>query len=444
MKKIRNAVSVIFECNGEVFSIERQNHLKNYPGYTAFVGGKVDKEDYEKKFDSELLAKHVPELIAALIRETKEEIGIDVLKLIDDKIITDVKYIGRALTPDFNIHRFNTSFFKVSFVKKMDFTLDHNEIKNASWSTPIKVLDQWKQGERLIVPPVRYFIEALAKDINFKDILIFENRFDLDKVVPWVESISGLIQVMPLSNTIPPAQRTNAFIVGDIIIDPSPKDEDEYNKFCYTIKNYNLSSIFITHHHKDHHQFSTKLAKDYSLPMSMSAYTYHRCKNVYGEHYFSGIKINFVGENEIVTKWKNEDVIVIEVPGHDDGQLALIPASKKWMIVSDLFQGIGTVVVGGEEGDMQKYFSTLKKVIELKPDCVIPSHGIALGGTFILEKTLEHREFREKQILQMHNEGLDKEQMLKRIYFDIPIHIHKYALANIESHLEKLKNEDKL
>ena len=80
----------------------------------------------------------------------------------------------------------------------------------------------------------------------------------------------------------------------------------------------------------------------------------------------------------------------------------------------------------------------------LSPKAVYPSHGIVLGGTHILEKTLKHRELREAQIKKMHESGLNEQQMLERIYFDLPQKLHKYALANINSHLLKLKGENKL
>ena len=60
-------------------------------------------------------------------------------------------------------------------------------------------------------------------------------------------------------------------------------------------------------------------------------------------------------------------------------------------MAGDLFQGVGTVVIGEPEGNMQTYMETLKKVIKLNPKCVFPSHGIALGGSHILQKNLVTR-----------------------------------------------------
>lgn len=444
-KEVRDAVSLIFVFEDKIFSIVRQNFLRAFPGYTAFPGGKVDKSDHEYPLAGHpLYAIHSRELVAAMIREAEEELGINIDDLISTKIITDLSYIGRAKTPDFNPYRFNTHFFRIVLNKQIDFKVDTNEAHSFEWSKASEILESYNRGERLIVPPVRFFIEALAESLSFSGQLIFENRFDLTKIVPMIESIKGVKQIMPLSNTVPPADRTNAFLIGNILIDPAPKDEFELSRFMETIKLEKVEKIFLTHHHRDHHNFAPEIAENLSIPLLMSDFTYNHSLKVYGIDYFRKNKIKILKEGDILTQWLGEDVLIIEVPGHDEGQLALMPKSRKWFLAGDLFQGIGTVVVGGEEGNMTKYFLTLEKVIKLAPKVVFPSHGIGLGGTIILEKTLEHRKFREKQILEMYEKGISIEEMLKAIYFNIPEKILKYARANIQSHLEKLKREKRI
>ncbi len=246
---------------------------------------------------------------------------------------------------------------------------------------------------------------------------------------------------MPLSNTLPPASRTNAFLIGDVLVDPSPKDEDELRKFLETIKDSSIKRIFITHHHGDHHQYSREIAKFFGAPLYMSRFTRDRLLKLGGKNYFDDVDVCVVSEGEEMGRWLESAVRVYEVPGHDEGQLALAPDNMKWFIAGDLFQGIGTVVVGGEEGDMAAYFKTLKKVIELAPRAVYPSHGIALGGAHILEKTLKHRRLREEQVKALYRKGHSIEEILEKIYFDIPDGLKKYALANISSHLKKIKDE---
>jgi glyoxylase-like metal-dependent hydrolase (beta-lactamase superfamily II)/8-oxo-dGTP pyrophosphatase MutT (NUDIX family) len=429
IKPIRDAVSLVFVFEDKLFSIVRQNFLKAFPGYTAFPGGKVDKEDRETD----------DFLLTAARREAIEELGFDIL----DKTVLSINKIGLAVSPEFNPLRFNTHFYRITLDSMPEFIVDENEARVFEWLRPKELLNSFDLGERLIVPPMRFFLEAFDKDIQFKQQLIFKDRFNLSIEVPSIEPLKSFIQVMPRSLTVPPADRTNAFLIGNekkVLVDPSPMDEGELERFLYTIKNYEIEKIMITHHHGDHHKYAPKIARDFNLDIHLSEDTYHRILK-YDSEYFDDIKIHILKEGDILCSWLNENVRIVEVPGHDEGQLALMPDSKKWFLAGDLFQGVGTVVVGGDEGDMSKYFNTLKKVISLNPSCVIPSHGIALGGTNILQKTLEHREFRESQIIEMNDKGMSIDEMVETIYFDLPQNILKYARANIVSHLEKINKK---
>jgi ribonuclease/clavin/mitogillin len=219
---------------------------------------------------------------------------------------------------------------------------------------------------------------------------------------------------------------------------------DEYRKLLGVLSLYQLDKIFITHHHADHHQYAPELARHFGLPIYISLDSFNRCRKKHGEDYFKDINVEHPVEGDTVGTWLGQDINVISVPGHDEGHLALAPKNLLWCIVGDLFQGVGTVVVGGAEGDMQKYVNSLRKIIQLNPRSVTPSHGITLGGTNILQKTLKHREIREEQIQELFQAGKDPNEILKIIYFDIPRKLHPYALANIESHLKKLKQEEKI
>lgn len=439
---IRDAVSLVIVCENEVFTIKRQNFLRSFPGYTAFPGGKIDQTDFEfnsKGKYGDIEAQH----LGALVREGEEELGINFLT---DLRVKSIDYMATALSPEFNPNRFNTFFYRIELCEKVKFTLDKGEFQEGMWLNPLEVINQWNLGLRLCVPPVRMIFEELAKNIDVKKV-IFPKRYDLNFEVPHVEIISGLWQVMPLSDTVPPADRTNSFILGDdlvVMIDPSPKDKSELEKFLNTILQKKISKIFLTHHHGDHHRNLNLLLDKLKLPVVMSQDTYERISRLNGRDYFQGAQIEIAKHNDCLTLWKGKKVFCHHVPGHDEGHMALAPESLEWCIVGDLFQGIGTVVVGGEEGDMQKYFNTLQYIIDLQPGCVIPSHGIALGGVNIIEKTLAHRKLREEQILEMHQEGLSKQEMLERIYFDIPIKLHKYAMANINSHYVKLVKDGKI
>lgn len=445
MSKIIDAVSIVITCGNEMFAIQRQYYLNAFPGYWAFPGGKVEKEDAAFCSAHELCQKLDQRLFGAVVREGLEELGIDLHEEIKKGNVRSVDYLGLAITPDFNPYRFATYFFKIDFTKKLDFVIDQNEARVAEWMSAATLLQKYNQGQILAVPPVIKVIETLGKkpDTTFIQDLNFD--YDHKTSVPYIENLKGMRQIMPSSHTLPPATRTNAFLIGDdvrIIVDPSPRDDEEYGKFLNTLNIWGAHKILLTHHHPDHYERSDKLAKEMNFPILLSRDTYQRIKKKQ-PNFFDGITVELVGEGDVVTKWLGNDVIVMEIPGHDEGQIALYSRDNSWFLAGDLFQGIGTVVIGGEEGDMKKYFCTLERIIKMSPKVVFPSHGIGLGGTSILEKTLEHRKQREAQILNLHLEGHSPEQMLEKIYAEVDKKLWPYALENIHKHLTKLK-ADKL
>jgi endoribonuclease LACTB2 len=443
MSKIIDAVSIVLTCGEEMFAIQRQYYLSAFPGYWAFPGGKVEKEDAAFCSDHELCKNLDQRLFGALVREGKEELGIDLHEEIKSGRVRAVDYLGLAVTPDFNPYRFATYFFKIDFSQKVDFVIDKNEARFAEWISAKALLERYNNGNILAVPPVIKVIETLG---NYPEIKFIENinfSYDSSKAVPYIENLKGIRQIMPLSHTLPPATRTNAFLIGDedkIIVDPSPINDDEYVKFKNTLSLWGANKILLTHHHPDHYERANLLAKDLSLPILLSAYTFDRISRRYPD-FFQDVETFIVKEGDVVTKWLGHDVIVMDIPGHDEGQVALYSKDLSWFLAGDLFQGIGTVVIGGEEGNMKKYFETLERIIKLSPKVVFPSHGIGLGGTSILEKTLVHRKQREAQILNLYLGGDSPEQMLEKIYVDVDKALWPYALENINKHLVKLREE---
>jgi glyoxylase-like metal-dependent hydrolase (beta-lactamase superfamily II)/8-oxo-dGTP pyrophosphatase MutT (NUDIX family) len=443
MSKIIDAVSIVLTCGDKMFTIQRQYFLNAFPGYWAFPGGKVEVGDETYSIEHEKLKEINHRLFGALVREAQEELGIDIREEIKSGSVTKVDYLGLAVTPDFNPYRFATFFFKIEFSSLKEFAVDTNEAKFAGWMSAAQILMMFNEGHLLAVPPVIKVIETLGKDPNTSKIDDINFAYDNAQHIPYIESIKGIKQIMPLSHTLPPATRTNAFLIGDkesgrILIDPSPQNHEEYRKFKNTLSLFGVDKILITHHHPDHYELSNELARELNLPILISQ---DSCDRIVKKtpNFFDGIHMQFLKEGDVLTKWLGRDVLIMEIPGHDEGQLAPYASDNSWFIAGDLFQGIGTVVIGGEEGDMRKYFSTLERIIKLSPKVVFPSHGIGLGGTFILEKTLKHRKEREAQVLSYYLEGLKPEEMLPKIYAEVKKELWPYALENILKHLEKLK-----
>ncbi|WP_417336454.1 MBL fold metallo-hydrolase [Halobacteriovorax marinus] len=438
---MRDSVSVIFTFEDKVFSIQRQNYLKAFPGYTAFPGGKVDKEDRENSsIIPELFNALSKELYFALRREIVEELNFDLEKSLEK--ILSVKEVGVAITPEFNPYRFKTHFIRIELSEEVEFEVDAGEAKCSSWTKALDILNSYKRAEILAVPPTVKLFQNLARDINFSEVLDLSLDHNPAKEVPMIESIYGVKQFLPLSHTFPPANRTNCFLIGDehsVLIDPSPRDRDELAKLINHLSKFSVDELFITHHHPDHHEFATEIATHFNVTIGLSRDTLERIRSKHGEDYFKDVEIKIYKEGDLLTQSCGSEVYIYEVPGHDEGQLALAPKTLNWFLVGDLIQTVGTVVIGAPEGDMAKYYDSLNRVIDLDPKFIIPSHGIAIGGVHKLSKTLAHRQMREKEISELKSLGKTNQEILEIVYEGLDVRLHKYAMKTIEAHLKKLK-----
>ncbi len=448
LKKIKESVSAILIVKNEVFVTKRPAHMPVFPGYFATPGGKVDAEDSQKGPLPAMFQVAENHIMWAIIRELKEELGFDVLSFYEQGKLKAVSFYGEAVTPEFNPYRFKNTYIRFELLEKPEFILAKDEIEEGIWSTAEKFIADFNQGNILAVPPAMRILEQIKNDFSFKGPVEFKELTD-DEFVYTIESLKGIKQFLPLSNTFPPANRTNSFLIGDddavkILIDPSPKPS-EFEKYFKTISQYKIDAILITHHHPDHYECLDQLIDRTSLPIFMSKITFDRISRKKGDDYLKKMQIKFLKEGDIVTTYLGSPVEVLEVPGHDDGQIALRPKSNKWFLVGDLIQTIGTVVIGDDEGNMSEYFKSLNRVIDLKPNVILPSHGIIIGGVHRLEETLKHRQMREDQILHLiTKEGKNFEQILDVVYEGLDERLIPYAKKTLKCHIDKLVKDKKI
>ena len=445
---MRESVSAVFTTSEKIYFIKRQNFLPVFPGYYATPGGKVDETDSQISVGVEKFKTHFPKdfslnIIEALVREVREELEFDLIEAIDSGKVVRIDNIGTAITPEFNPYRFKNYYIKIELKQAVDFKIEKNEIEFGEWSRPIDLLERYNKAEVLAVPPAVTLLKTFAKNISHHTPIDLSLPHDPETEVPMIESLSGVRQFLPLSNTFPPANRTNCFIIGDnetnkILIDPSPKDKNEYQKLVKSIKKIGFNKILLTHHHPDHYEFSIDLAQEFGVGFVMSEYTYRKI----GADYFINVPVSFIKEGDVVTQSLGIDVIAYEVPGHDEGQLALAPKTLNWFLAGDLIQTIGTVVIGAPEGDMKKYFHSLERVIQLSPKNIIPSHGIIVGGTHKIIETLNHRKERESHIRELQKQNKSIEEMLAIVYEGLKPALLPYARKTIEAHLQKINIEN--
>jgi endoribonuclease LACTB2 len=443
---IHDAVTAVLTHGDALLMTRRQPHLHAFPGYWAFPGGKVDRTESDAPLATPPLAAHPPRLMHALVRELREELALDLPAEIAAGRVRRLVALGEVTTPPFAPARFRTWFYRIDFTERPPLTPDAGECAEIAWEPAALLSQRFARGQMLMVPPTRMVMERLLADIDADHVPAFDKHHDADVEVPWIEAIAGLRILAVRSNTLPPADRTNAFLFGDerrVLVDPSPGDARELDKLCALLDEMPFDEVFLTHHHPDHREFADDIARRYRVPIGMSADTRARI-GARAPGFLRDLEVKTYADGDLLTQWLGQPVRLHAVPGHDEGQLAVMPDGREWCIVSDLIQGVGTVVVGGPEGNMRKYFASLQRVIDDDPMVVIPSHGMALGTTFRIRETLAHRKKREQQVLDLHAAGKSPDEMLPIVYVGIDPRLLPLARINIESHLTKLREEGRL
>lgn len=447
-RPIHDAVTAILLQGQDLYLAQRHPALPAFSGYYAFPGGKVDRTDADTPLPARLLADQPPRLMRALARELQEELGFDLVAACNDGLVERLVCLGEVTTPAFAPMRFRTWFYKVVLRERPEFALDPGESVSAEWQSIAEWRRRYAAGRLLVAPPTLIAIEAIDADLHVAAL----PRLDVDfpeGEIPWVEPLGGLRILLVRSNTLPPATHTNVFWFGGagaprVLVDPSPADRAEFGRLCRRLDEFGIDLVFLTHHHPDHREFADEIARRYQVPIGLSADSHARLQARAGAKYFDGVEVRHFADGDVLTQWQGEPVRLVAVPGHDEGQLAPMAESRAWCIVGDLIQGIGTVVIAPPEGNMRKYFESLRKVIALDPAVIIPSHGLALGGTHFLRKALEHRQQREREIHARHAAGLSEDQILGEVYRDVDPRLLPLARINIRSHLDKLREDGAL
>jgi glyoxylase-like metal-dependent hydrolase (beta-lactamase superfamily II) len=133
-------------------------------------------------------------------------------------------------------------------------------------------------------------------------------------------------------------------------------------------------------------------------------------------------------------------------PGHAPDHLCYYLVEEKALFTGDVVLGAGTTVIPDDSGDLGQYLDSLRRLLELDLETIYPAHGpVILNPKEKIREYLAHRELRERQVLAALGDGPHEvTTIVKRIYVDVPEHLHGAAASSVRSHLKKLRKEGRV
>ncbi|KAF1002208.1 uncharacterized protein LOC141702041 [Apium graveolens] len=200
--------------------------------------------------------------------------------------------------------------------------------------------------------------------------------------------------------------------------------------------------VFVTHHHNDHVDGLSAVQKsnpDASLLAHDS--TMRRIRK-------DGLSLSYTpvsGAEEICIG--GQRLRVISAPGHTDGHMALLHLSTHSLIVGDHCVGQGSAVLDiSSGGNMNDYFQTTYRFMEVSPCTLIPMHGrINLWPKHLLCEYLKNRRNRESSVLKSIEDGAETLfDIVANVYSNVDRSFWFLAASNVRLHVDHLAHQNKL
>ncbi|HUP76069.1 MAG TPA: MBL fold metallo-hydrolase [Acidimicrobiales bacterium] len=141
----------------------------------------------------------------------------------------------------------------------------------------------------------------------------------------------------------------------------------------------------------------------------------------------------------------------LHTPGHISNHMcfALEPRTRsdaEIVFTGDHVMGWSTTIVPPPDGDMVAYFASLQRLLHHRDATYYPTHGppIAHGHDYVTA-LLAHRRERESQVLEQLASGPRTIlTMVKVIYADVGVELHRPASRSVLAHLFKLVDEGRV
>jgi glyoxylase-like metal-dependent hydrolase (beta-lactamase superfamily II) len=254
------------------------------------------------------------------------------------------------------------------------------------------------------------------------------------------------IRVLPVRTpTLPPATRTNCYIVGEagaaVAIDPATPHADEQARLDDYVarEGIHLAAVVLTHHHIDHVGDAARLAGKHGVPVWAHRETAARVDG--------RVQISRTLEDGERLDVGPGGLRALFTPGHAPGHLCFVDAAAKAIVAGDMVASVGTIIVEpGDGGDMRLYLDSLRRLrgeVDGGATTLLPAHGppIVDGGAR-LDFYVAHRLEREGRVAAALGDApATVAELVPPVYPDVAAALYPLAARSLLAHLYKLEYE---
>jgi hydroxyacylglutathione hydrolase len=261
--------------------------------------------------------------------------------------------------------------------------------------------------------------------------------------LPLSKEVDFVFPIPVPTQTLPPHRETNSFLLGHReigMIDAGFWDESGAEALVDHVRRdgtCRLSWLALTHWHPDHLVGADRIRERTGCRVGIHASEADKLAPLRADFTFrGGDRIAFDGK----------ELEVIHTPGHSSGHCCFFLRQQGVLFTGDHILGTGTSIIVPPDGDMHLYMASLADLLSYPVKVICPGHGPVVwqAREKILEY-LEHRRQREEAVLEGVRSGIRRtEELVKRIYTDIPESFHAMAYFSVEAHLVKLIQEGKV
>ena len=436
-RKIRPSATLMITRDGidgvEVLLGRRSESMPAFPEYWAFPGGGLSRVDKLAVEELDQLTGTNAAAIAAIMREVVEELGfacdngkivaVDSIArnlVVEDKAnwlvqvkqgnipcdTTGIRHISSRTTPPFGPVLFENTFLHIhgGSIEEVPQAsiVGQTEFVDFEWQTAEQFLQRWQRFEMKIAPPVVTLLMQLKRTLSQYngDMILSAEEMEKQQIGRRSILFAHGVEVVPVKTaTLPPADHTNSYLIGDpdgdfVLVDPAARMREGMEQLATAVErhNGNLVAILFTHPHSDHLGDIDLLREAFDVPIWASQETASQisCQRILVDEEFLQL-----GKQ----KWQ-----VLQTPGHHPGHICLL--GDAGLVAGDMVAGIGTILIPPNEGDMDQYLQQLQRLIDLKPHLIFPSHGpvIPLPEKKLLYY-LNHRAARHQKVLDAVADG---------------------------------------